>query len=253
MRVFAVSDVHLDYDENARWLSGLSTSDYREDILILAGDASDSLDLLDSCFHCLTSRFRKVLFVPGNHELWVTRDGRHATSMAKFESVCAVVARYDVSMQPFHCGSLSIVPLLAWYDYTFGPPHRDLQAAWTDYRACRWPGDASVYDVASHFLDVNESALQTRNTTVMSFSHFLPRIDVMPAEVPIDKRLLYPILGTTRLETQIRRLCPTVHVYGHSHLNRRVTIDGVCYINNAYGYPSETRIAAKRLMCVYGD
>src|SRR5262245_3159141 len=29
------------------------------------------------------------------------------------------------------------------------------------------------------------------------------------------------------------------------------SLDGVNYINNAFGYPSETRIAAKRLVCIY--
>ena len=33
--------------------------------------------------------------------------------------------------------------------------------------------------------------------------------------------------------------------------NRKVEIDGVTYINNAFGYPQETRIAKKELVCVY--
>jgi hypothetical protein len=41
-------------------------------------------------------------------------------------------------------------------------------------------------------------------------------------------------------------------VYGHSHVNRDVAIDGVTYINNAFGYPRETRITAKALRCVHG-
>jgi hypothetical protein len=28
-------------------------------------------------------------------------------------------------------------------------------------------------------------------------------------------------------------------------------IDGVTYINNAFGYPNETAITAKRLMCIH--
>ena len=73
----------------------------------------------------------------------------------------------------------------------------------------------------------------------------------MPPGVPPARRMLYPVLGTTRLERQIRRLGSAIHVYGHSHVNRRVTIDGVSYVNNAFGYPSETAIALKRLVCVY--
>ena len=86
---------------------------------------------------------------------------------------------------------------------------------------------------------------------VITFSHFLPRIDVMPRSVPDEVRILFPVLGTTLLEQQLRRLGSRLHVYGHSHLNRKVDIDGVSYINNAFGYPYETRIAAKRLLCIH--
>ena len=41
MRVFAISDLHVDYDENDQWVAGLSTADYVDDLLILAGDVSD--------------------------------------------------------------------------------------------------------------------------------------------------------------------------------------------------------------------
>lgn len=37
VRVFTVSDIHIDYDENRRWLHSLSQSDYQADVLILAG------------------------------------------------------------------------------------------------------------------------------------------------------------------------------------------------------------------------
>ena len=43
MRVFALSDIHIDYHENEQWLSRLSSMDYQEDILILAGDVTDNL------------------------------------------------------------------------------------------------------------------------------------------------------------------------------------------------------------------
>ena len=49
----------------------------------------------------------------------------------------------------------------------------------------------------------------------------------------------------------MRGLHPRIHVYGHSHVNRHVTIDGISYINNAFGYPSESWIKSKGLMCVH--
>ncbi|OGB26465.1 MAG: metallophosphoesterase [Burkholderiales bacterium RIFCSPLOWO2_02_FULL_57_36] len=251
MRVFAISDVHVDYEANKQWIAELSAMDYQDDLLILAGDVSDSLELLHWCFKSLSGKFRKVLFVPGNHELWVVRDGGDHSSLDKFRRISHIAEDCGVSMQAFHCASLSIVPLLSWYDYTFGEPGEELLSAWMDYRACRWPDHFSPSDITAHFLQLNESALDIRNHTVISFSHFLPRIDLMPSFIPQDKRFIYPVLGTNLLEVQIRRLKPDIHVYGHSHVNRRVHIDGISYINNAFAYPRETRIAAKKLVCIH--
>jgi len=75
----------------------------------------------------------------------------------------------------------------------------------------------------------------------------------MPHYIPADKRMLYPVLGSSLLEAQLRVLDSKLHVYGHSHVNRQVRIDGVTYINNAFGYPNETRITAKQLLCIYGE
>jgi hypothetical protein len=87
--------------------------------------------------------------------------------------------------------------------------------------------------------------------TVITYSHFLPRIDLMPDFIPCASRVLYPILGSSQLDPQLRRLNSHIHVYGHSHVNRNVKIDGVSYINNAFGYPHETRITSKHLVCIH--
>jgi len=52
------------------------------------------------------------------------------------------------------------------------------------------------------------------------------------------------------LAQQLRALGSSTHVYGHSHVNRRVMIDGVTYINNAFGYPSESHFTARELVQV---
>ena len=100
-------------------------------------------------------------------------------------------------------------------------------------------------------IHAQQSAMGTKRNTVISFSHFLPRIDLMPSYIPKKHRILYPVLGSTIIEDQVRQLAPTIHVYGHSHVNRDIEIDGIQYINNAFGYPKETRIAAKELLCIY--
>lgn len=250
MRVFALSDIHVDYDVNARWVQNLSKHDYREDLLILAGDVSNRKPLLASCLSALATRFRQVLFVPGNHDLWVLGEAKEKTSLQKFREVEATAENSGVSTRPFFGNGVFIAPLLGWYDYSFGEPSDELRQVWMDYRACRWPEGGGPVQASAHFADLNRLHAPQSATRVITFSHFLPRIDLVPAYVPRRHRILDPVLGSTRLEQQLRRLAPGIHVYGHSHLNRSVCIDGIRYVNNAFGYPQEGMIASKQLLCI---
>lgn len=250
VRIFAISDIHIDYDENRRWLHGVSQQDYRNDILILAGDVSDATPLLTEAFAALKSRFKDVLFVPGNHDLWVHRNGA-SDSLARFHHLRQIAADYGLHTEPAHFGPVSIVPLFGWYDYSFGRPPAEVVRGWGDFSACRWPAGFDEPAITGYFVALNEPFLAVKNQTVISFSHFLPRIDLMPFLIPPHRRGLYPVLGTTRLEAQVRQLGSNIHVYGHSHINMRNYKDNTIYINNAFGYPRETRHTAKKLVCVF--
>ena len=109
-----------------------------------------------------------------------------------------------------------------------------------DFYACRWsagmdpPAVAAAFDALNHHVPLPEG-------------HFMPRIDLMPATVPPSMTMLFPVRGTDRLEVRIRTIRPDIHVYGHSHLNRDMVLDGITYVNNAFGYPREGAIARKEL------
>lgn len=263
MRVHAVSDIHVDYPQNLEWVLGLSHEDFVEDVLILAGDVSDDLALLGRVLDACARRFARVLFVPGNHELWVHR-GEPRCSLEKFDLIQRLCADSGVDSRPFAVGGLIFAPLFSWYDFSFGPMDRSLRLGWRDFQACRWPDwledDAAV---AAHFHDLNRAGLAQvaalrasaaaaeEDARVVSCSHFLPSLEVMPGWVPESKRKVYPVLGSSALGRQVRELAPWIHVYGHSHVNQAIRIDGVCYVNNAFATPRETRIASKRLRCLY--
>ncbi|MEX2130135.1 MAG: metallophosphoesterase [Pseudohongiellaceae bacterium] len=253
MRIFAISDLHVDYPENLDWIESAIDQSCQHDLLILAGDVSDDLALLRRIFLFLTRKFLKVLFVPGNHELWL-RDGSEDCSLRKFASVRKLCNETGVIDSLYVHGHITFVPLFSWYDYSFAEPDRHLQRAWRDFGACRWPPEMQTCaDINRYFLNLNLPLLDSTNELVISYSHFLPRIDLMPARIPPKKRKVYPVLGSNALGHQVRRLRPDIHVYGHSHVNRAVTLDGIRFINNAYGYPGEDRIARKHLFCIYDD
>ena len=248
MRVFALSDLHVDHEPNARWVERLPGGDYRHDVLLLAGDVSHSLHRLQWTFETLVPRFRKVLYVPGNHELWVPE--HDATSLEKLEQVLALAAACGVGTSAYQDESVAFFPLFGWYDYSFGAPSEELFALWSDYRFCRWPADISAADVAALFMARNVDRAELEPGPAVSFSHFVPRADLLPSTSRWSS-LLLPVIGTSALERQIRALESAVHVYGHSHSNRDVTVDGIRYVNNALGYPLERGVSTRGLLYVY--
>jgi len=171
LRVFAISDIHIDFKENRLWVHNLSQNDYKDDILILAGDVTDISPLLAEAFQELKSRFSEVLYVNGNHDLWVRRrNGK--SSLEKFHLLKTIARDCGVCMEPAHFGSLSVVPLFGWYDYSFGQPSDDILRKWADYSYCKWPEDFDETRITHHFISMNETFLATRNQFVISFSHF---------------------------------------------------------------------------------
>ncbi len=256
MRVYALSDIHVDYAENMAWVMSLSRSDYQDDVLLLAGDVTDDVQKLRSVLSHLRECFQQLLFVPGNHDLWVRRDGE-SCSLQKFSLIRQMCIELDVGVEVQTHNGLMIVPLLAWYDFSFGEPDRYLRRAWRDFKACSWPEElADEQAITDHFLALNTlpSRAETCSPevhTLISFSHFLPRLDVMPEQIPAHRRRVYPVLGSNKLGAQVDMLQPAVHVYGHSHVNRAVSIEGIHYVNNAFAYPDEERIARKRLACIW--
>ena len=250
MNVYAVSDLHVDYPENRQWVANLAGAGYDDDVLIVAGDVSDQTGLLEETLSMLKSGFKHVCFVPGNHDLWTCDD--YDCSLQKFEAVLKLCQTLGVETGVLHLDTLSIIALHSWYDFSFGKPDRYLRRAWRDFRACQWPvplQDEAV--LTDYFLAMNEEHLQISNDTVISFSHFLPHLDVMPAQIPEHRRRVYPVLGSNKLGDQLQTLKPDIHVYGHSHVNTDVELQNIRFINNAFAYPAEHRIARKQLHRVY--
>ena len=268
MRVYAVSDVHSDHHENMQWVVSLSPTAYLRDVLICAGDVSDDLEVLEQTLALFRQKFADVFYTPGNHELWITKQDRECgieDSVQKLRAILELCQRLGVHTAP-RCvgfpdsGALWIVPMLAWHhrswdpepdvaDYEIPPP----ELLCRDYRACKWPpGLDPRDDSVARYLDAENdrapegasadtSAMQASGLPILSFSHFLPRIELIP-----EKRYLYypnlpKMVGSCALRERVQSLRPAIHVFGHTHFGWDMTLDGVRYIQVALAYPEERR------------
>jgi len=241
MRVFATSDLHTDYKENLLWLQELSDNAYRGDALIVAGDISDRLEVIRETLQLLRARFRHVFFTPGNHELWVR--GADINSLEKFQRVIELCDELDIVTRPLRLSDLWIVPLFSWYDSVFAPDMTEEEAAarrsWADFHFCKWP--AEITSLPAHFLRLNEPHIRTYDAPVITFSHFLPRPDLLPPREYLRIAWLPNVSICAALDNQIRALRSTIHVCGHTHISFDRGIDDVRYVQNAVRYPKERK------------
>lgn len=240
MHVFAISDLHTDFKENRLLIERLPKHLYERDILIVAGDIADRLETIEWTLDRLRSSFAQLFFVPGNHELWVRTE--NYDSVEKLHRIFEVCRRINVHTEPAKINGLWVVPLLSWYNPDFDTEKdadEDATAleGWADFYFCKWP--ERVTDVCRYFLDMNEVKIRPYDAPVISFSHFLPRPDLLPPRHRLKFKKLPQVSGCSSLENQIRRLKSVAHVYGHSHINRDCVLDGVRYVHNPLLYPKE--------------
>jgi predicted phosphodiesterase len=236
MRIFAISDLHTDFRENWQLIEQLPASLYKGDALIVAGDIADNTDVIKRTLAALRSRFKMVLYTPGNHELWV-RDGQ-GDSIEKLFSILAFCRNLGVHTAPTRVNDLWVVPLFSWYDEGFdsGPMDEELEA-WADFHYCKWP--QGIRHPHEYLAGLNAPNIRSYDGTVISFSHFLPRMDLLPAKEWLKFKGLPKVAGCELIERQIRELKSAIHVFGHSHINRDCEIEGVRYVQNALSYPRE--------------
>lgn len=168
-----------------------------------------------------------------------------------------------------------VVPILSWYtqpeedrkDSLFidgrNENYEKTQSLWMDNHLCKWPNTQTT--ISKYFENLNtEHVSKTYDSPVITFSHFLPRQElIVPTEDEIKRvdqerkalglvELDTPRLqgatvgfnfsryaGCSSIERQIRTVGSKVHLHGHQHRNRNRIIDGVQYISFCLGYPRE--------------
>ena len=238
MRIFAISDIHGDYEENLKSVSSISDMDYQDDALLVCGDLSHRLSLLCTILETLKNKFNRVFFVPGNHDVWLDQnDFEH--SLTKFEQLLNRVRDYGIEIGPCRLGDVVLLPIFSWYDYSFAAPEDYHKAIWSDITRCKWPLDMDA--LTTHFLEINQTLPIAPEDTVITYSHFVSRLDILPQRLLDKFPYIIPFLGSHRIDTQIRKFQSQIHIFGHFHYNLKVEKDGILYINNALGYPAEGR------------
>lgn len=253
MRLLAISDLHISHRENREAL--LALPDFPDDWLIVAGDVSERPDHLVLALETLTRRFARVIWTPGNHDLWTQHADRPATrGQARYDELVAICRSFDVTTPedpylpwPPEPDTL-IVPMFLLFDYTFRPTHvADHDAvAWARRQGIRcgdelmlapdpWPSrQAWCHERCDATLARLEALPATARTVLVN--HWPLRYDLArPPRIPPFSLWC----GTTRTETWAERFRARVVISGHLHMRTTLWRRGVRYDEVSLGYPRD--------------
>lgn len=254
MNLWAISDLHVGFEDNRRAVESLGS--YVDDWLILAGDTGETPAHLDLVLRIVTQRFAKVVWTPGNHDLWTpaTLDPDRR-GVAHYERLVKLCRSYGVltpedpyAVWPGDGPRTAIVPTFALYDYSFRPDHvaADEAVAWAAETGVRCadedllsPDPFSTRQAWSASLVAHtEQRLQTvpRDTRLVIANHWPLRRD--HAVVPRVPRFSI-WCGTRATEAWHRRFPVDTVVYGHLHLRSTRELDGVRFEEVSLGYPRQ--------------
>ena len=253
MKLFAISDLHLDHETNLQALEGLS--DHRDDWLILAGDTCAVLEDLKFILELLTSRFARVIWVPGNHDLWSRLSRAEEHGEEKYFALVRICREFGV-LTPEDSyvvwegegGRHCLVPLFLLYDYSFRPDSVPYE------KAVEWAAESRVVCTDEDLLHpmpyasrtdwcharcrYSEERMRIISPGVPSIliNHFPLREDL----IRIRRIPRFSVWCGTKLTKEWHvRFGASVVVTGHLHMRATDWRDGVRFEEVSLGYPED--------------
>jgi 3',5'-cyclic AMP phosphodiesterase CpdA len=262
-RLLALSDLHVAFPEN-RKIVGELWPESDADWLLLAGDVGEFSADIEWALRTLSERFTKVIWTPGNHDLWTHQNDplqlrgeeryQYLVQLCRSMGVITPEDPYPVWEGPE--GAVTIAPVFVLYDYSFMPDgalnkEQGLAMAYEAGIVCSDEKNLYPDPYPSREawcwarIEATERRLADRDPALpVVFVNHYPLVRE-PTSI-----LRYPVFaqwcGTTRTADWHRRFNAAAVVYGHLHIPRMTWHDGVRFIEVSMGYPREQRVFERR-------
>jgi hypothetical protein len=251
MKLYAISDLHLRSEVNRRALEALPP--HPNDWLILAGDVGETEEHLQIALSILTRRFQRVLWVPGNHDLWtLPSEGSSLRGDAKYRQLVSICRYYGVLtpedpylLWPGEGPAHLLAPLFVLYDYSFRPDYIPPD------KAVEWAAESGVICADEVLLHPDPysslpawCAARCRYTEerlrAAPSGARLVLINHFPLHQDLVRLRWIPRFtvwcGTRRTEDWLTRFPVSVAVYGHLHIRGTYFGGGVRFEEVSLGY-----------------
>ncbi|NRD60766.1 metallophosphoesterase [Corallococcus exiguus] len=256
MKLYAISDLHLRHKENHEALAALAPRP--DDWLIVGGDVGETLAEMELMLRTLTARFRQVVWVPGNHELWtmpseqppLKGEARYLRMVDLCHHFGALTPEDPYPRWPGEGPPRVIVPMFLGYDYTFRPDtvpaDKALEWAWEDDLMCTdevllhpepYPTRQAWCHARVERTRARLERLPPECSTIL-INHYPLRYE----HVRLPRIPRFSIWCGTRLtEDWHTRYRAEVVVTGHLHMPATLWRDGVRFEEVSLGYPMQWR------------
>ena len=257
-RLLAVSDLHVGFAANRAIAERIQPA-LPADWLIVAGDVGERAADIEWVLGTLTERFAKVIWVPGNHELWThSRDPVRLRGEERYLHLVEAARRLGVRTpeDPYPIwagedGPVVVAPLFVLYDYSFRPA-----GAGSTAEALAQAYGSGVVSTDERWLHPDpfpsrEAWCDDRLTkTERRLAELPPGLPtVLVNHFPLVREptavMRYPVFaqwcGTVRTADWPTRFRAQAVVYGHLHIPRTTWHDGIRHEEVSLGYPREWR------------
>jgi predicted phosphodiesterase len=263
-RLLATSDLHIGYGENREIVDGLRPES-DTDWLIVAGDVGERSTDIDWALTLLSQRFHTVVWSPGNHELWTTKDDplqirgeeRYQWLVARCRELGVHTPEDPYPVWQGPTGPMVVAPLFLLYDYSWRTPAAEGKSLEEALRQAR---EAGVVCTDEYFLHPDPyPSRQAWCADRLKIS--TERLDAIPEDHgtilmshwPLHRHPTAPLYwpefalwcGSTKTEDWHLRYRAEIAVYGHLHIPRTTEADGVRFEEVSLGYPREWRKRAR--------
>ncbi|WNV84146.1 metallophosphoesterase [Umezawaea sp. Da 62-37] len=255
-RLLATSDLHVTYQENRDFVAAIQPPS-ADDWLIVAGDVGEKFQDIEWALGLLRQRFANVIWSPGNHELWTTKDDavqtrgevRYKQLVEMCRSIGVLTPEDPYPVFEGSGGPVVVAPLFTLYDYTFRPEGTHDQVS-----ALAKAHEVGVVCTDEYFLfpDPYPSREAWCDARIVETERRLSEVDPALRTVLINhyplvrdptRVLRYPEFalwcGTERTADWHTRFNCVEMVYGHLHIPRTTRHDGIRFDEVSLGYPRE--------------
>ena len=255
MKLYAISDLHVNFKDN--WLALQDLQAFPNDWLIVAGDVADTIVQFTQAMVMLSDRFAKVIWTPGNHDLWtlptdkLAKQGVHKyNQLVAICRKCGVLTPEDDFVQWSGKGKpYWIAPTFTLYDYSFRPAYvrPDEAIAWarekniesTDEFVLHSTPFSSKAEWCAARCQYSEKRLQAiaGDVPIILINHYPLRSDLVNLRPSLSRFSLW--CGTSLTDSWHTRFGVDTAVYGHLHIRGKHKRNHTHFMEVSLGYPKD--------------